>query len=246
MQRNIENGDTARTQEVRLFLEEVCCHLCRYHHVEKDGVRPEDIRIVTEFNLGVSDLFADIRVEVPGGEIYFVEVKYGYAGDNLVKHVLRKYRAGVGRPGTASRVVLVVDTGDYADWPDLRKRIESGLRPGLALEVWDEEHLLSMVRLRFGCEFKKISEETIIELRSAIDAAMGRHAFGQEWTGGTLQLQLLWHLSPWHIRQLRDRRRLTERSILPPGMYEKVAVIMADLLSISRVPWNATRSNGPL
>jgi class 3 adenylate cyclase len=220
-------------QEVRLFLEEVCCHLCRYHHMEKDCIKPEEVRIVPEFSLGHPGSFADVRVETPGGEIYFLEVKYGYPADKIVRHLLRKYGPDVVAVKGARRLILVVDTSDYPDWADIRRRIEAGLNPGLVLDVWDMERLLSMIRLRFNCDVRAVSEANIIGLKDVIDDATGRYAFGGEWTGNALQLTLLWHLSHWRIRQLREQYQLTARSILPPGMYDRVVVLMADLCSFS-------------
>src|SRR5687767_13374624 len=65
--------------ELRLFLEEICCNLCRFRHVRADGIPPERVRIDQEVCLGGSGaVFADIRVRAPGIAPYFVEVKYGY------------------------------------------------------------------------------------------------------------------------------------------------------------------------
>jgi len=220
-------------QEIRLFLEEVCCHLCRYHHMDKEGVKPEDVEVTPEFNLGLPGSFADIRVQAPSGELYFVEVKYGYPDDRIVKHLTRKYGTDIPALKAARGIILVLDTKHRPGWPDMQRRIEAGLRPGLKLEVWDEDRLLALVRQRFGVEVTEISEERIVELKDAIDRATGEYAFGSEWNGGALQLTLLWHFSHWRIRQMREQHQLTARTILPPGLHTHVVVLMADLCSFS-------------
>src|SRR5262245_11689765 len=91
---------------LRLLLEEVCCDLCRFEHVHKDGCKPEDVRIDREFPLGVG--FADIRVEAPGSPAYFVEVKFGYSNEVLRRHLRRKYGTGAGFTEACVKVILVI------------------------------------------------------------------------------------------------------------------------------------------
>src|SRR6476620_4137255 len=77
--------------ELRLLLEGLCCDLCRFEHVIADGLSPEAIRIDREYWLGTPGAFADIMVAPAGRPAYFVEVKFGYRNDNLLRHLLRKY-----------------------------------------------------------------------------------------------------------------------------------------------------------
>src|SRR5690348_635867 len=77
--------DTAALLETRLFLEEICCDLCRFQHSAEDGVAPEDVRIRQEVSLGAPGAFADIQVRVPGSRPYFIEVKWGYEAEQLVE-----------------------------------------------------------------------------------------------------------------------------------------------------------------
>ena len=65
---------------------------CRFEHVIKDQLAPETIRIDREYWLGAPGAFADIRVCPPGEHPYFVEVKFGYTREMLVRHLARKYR----------------------------------------------------------------------------------------------------------------------------------------------------------
>src|SRR5580698_10391402 len=52
-------------RQVRLFLEEICCDLCRFQHVKQDGVAPESVSVNREAYLGEPGAFADIRVKAP-------------------------------------------------------------------------------------------------------------------------------------------------------------------------------------
>lgn len=72
--------------ELRLLLEEVCCDLCRFEHVVKEGAAPQSVQIDREFYLGAPDAFADVRIAPASSRPYFVEVKYGYTDEKLVRH----------------------------------------------------------------------------------------------------------------------------------------------------------------
>jgi len=224
--------DEVYLHELRLFLEETFCSLLRSHHVIQGGVDPKDVRIDQEYFLGIPNAFADIRVEVKGIPPYFIEVDYGYSPERAVASLIHKYKQGA-RLGEAPKVVVVVDATLAATWRDIESRIRSGLTPGLNLEVWDETALLGMLRDWFGLEAETICEEKIQSLRSAVDNAEGRHAFGEAWTNDGLQSSLIWHYGFWKLRQLRDRDGLTPRTMLPPGMYPGVVTVIADLCGFS-------------
>src|SRR6185436_20588587 len=96
-------------RDMRLFLEELCCDLCRFQHAGQGSFQPEDIRINQEVYLGIAGAFADIEVKVPHAAPYFVEIKYGYPPDKLIRHISRKYGAQTEADKTASKVVLVVE-----------------------------------------------------------------------------------------------------------------------------------------
>ena len=70
-------------RELRLFIEEICCNLCRFYHVDKEGVSPEDVKIHQQVYLGVPGSYADILVQVPGSPPYIMEVEYGYPADDI-------------------------------------------------------------------------------------------------------------------------------------------------------------------
>ena len=227
----------ADAYEVRLFLEEICCNLCRFQHAAEDGVAPEAVRIDQECYLGLPRAFADIRVQVPGAAPYFVEVDWGYGTERLLRSLARKYGAdacGNGAPGARAvgKVVLVADTHNHANWPEVEARLRASFRPGLRLEVWDEARLLSLLAERFGVALGSISPAELLGVRDAMGAAEARHAFGDVPHGDALEASLLWHFGFWRLRQLRDRG-LGKRDMFPPGYYRGVVVLMADLSGYS-------------
>jgi class 3 adenylate cyclase len=223
--------------QLRLLLEELCCDLCRFAHVRDDGLAPGAVEIDREVYMGSAGAFADIRVRPGGARPYYVEVKHGYPDPALVQHLGRKYGSGDGPAGEAAKLVLVVDTAGRGDWPRCLASISSALRPGLALEVWDEEEFLRRLRECFGVEVDAISPERMIDVRHAIDRAKGFHAFGapclEDYDHDPLKEELLWHFGFWRLRELREQRGLGPREMLVPGVYRDVVVLLADMCSFS-------------
>ncbi|HWP44908.1 MAG TPA: hypothetical protein VNO14_16825 [Blastocatellia bacterium] len=151
----------------------------------------------------------------------------------IVNHLARKYGANTPLVSRASKVILVVDSARRPDWAGTMREVEAVIRPELKLEVWDEEHLLSLVHERFGVRLESVFEENVVEMRAALTAGKGRYAFGEVWSNDFLQQSPLWHFGFWRLKQLRERHNLSPRAIMPPGNYKRVAVLMADLCSFS-------------
>ncbi|MGH8594926.1 MAG: adenylate/guanylate cyclase domain-containing protein [Gammaproteobacteria bacterium] len=223
--------------QLRLLLEEVCCDLCRFEHVSRHGCSPESVQIDREFYLGTPGAFADIRVVPPGQQAYFVEVKYGYSFDTLLRHLRRKYGPETSGSTLGSKIILVIDSEDHRGRAPSVGEFARNVHPGLELEVWDEQHLLSLIRERFGTDLPAITAESLVDVRQVIDAAKGFHAFAgesiEQYEHDPLKAQLLWHFGFWRLRQLRARGRRTPREILPPETYRRAAVLIADLCSFS-------------
>ena len=228
---------TSHHGELRLLLEELCCDLCRFEHVIRDGLVPEAVRIDREYWLGAPGAFADIRVAPSGHATYFVEVKFGYRNDVLVAHLLRKYAPPIPGHAATGKIVLVVDCVARPGWDRLETEIAKGLAPGFELEIWDEDRLVAFLTERFGINITSITPAALLDVRQAIDRAKGYHAFGgpslTEYEHEPLNAELLWHFGFWRLKQLRSAGRATPRDILPPGPYPGVAVVLADLCSFS-------------
>jgi class 3 adenylate cyclase len=219
-------------KELRLFLEEICCDLCRFQHVTQNNVRPEDVHINQEVFLGTPGAFADIQVKLPYTPPYFVEIKYGYPPDKVIKHLKRKYGTRTEANRGASKLVLVLDSNCYDCWFDANEEIRQSLYPELALEIWTDETLLSLISSEFDIQIDSLAEENLAEIRDAVDRAKGRHAFGEAFTNDSLQSALLWHFGFWLLRTLRESNE-RERAILSPGLYKGVVTIFADLSCFS-------------
>lgn len=219
-------------RELRLFIEEICCNVCRFLHAREVGLAPEEVRITQESYLGTKGAYADIRVQVKDRAPYFIEVKYGYSRDQIIASLTRKYGPGT-RLGGAARIIIVLDAGSLEIWPEMVTGIQPLLQPGLQVELWDEKTLLSMLRDLFGVEADSFSEQHVLEMRTAVDRAKGKYAFEDTWVADEVQNALIWHYGFWRLRQLRDGGGLTARTIMPPGLYPDVAVVMADLCSFS-------------
>jgi len=57
----MSNGDTIQRLdivELRLFIEELACSICRFMHASQDGVEPQSVRIKQEVQLGAPNAFA--------------------------------------------------------------------------------------------------------------------------------------------------------------------------------------------
>jgi len=219
-------------KELRLFLEEICCDLCRFQQVRQNNVRPEDVCILQEVYLGTPGAFADIQVKVPNAAPYFVEIKYGYPPDKVIKHLKRKYGTRTEANAGAAKLILVIDSDRYEDWAEAEAELRKSLYSELVLEIWTEERLLSLISTEFDLRLDSLAEENLTEIRDAVDRAKGRHAFGESFTGDALQSALLWHFGFWLLRTLRESD-YAPRTILSPSLYKGVVTIFADLSCFS-------------
>lgn len=230
------NRESVR-RELALFIEELCCELCRFEHVLNGGCAPETVRVEREVNVGSKHAFADIRVRPPGQLPYYVEVKYDYAPDLLVRQLQRKYSLDTPAIQQARKLVLVIDTRQYSDWPSLQERVRKALASHLTLEVWDEKRLSALLAERFDVHVDGVSEDNAQLLRDAIDRARGFYAFGGkvlgEYENNTLQNTLLYHFDFWRLKQIREALGAKNaREMFRPGLYPGV-VLTADLCSYS-------------
>lgn len=224
------------TVELRLLLEEVCADLSRFELMAAHGLSPDAIQIDREANLGAPGMFADIRLQPRGQPACFVEVKFGYPSEALVKSLKRKYQMPMAGTKTAGRVVLVVDEAHRPDFPQLVAQARGVLHPGLELEVWNEARLQAMIKRHFGVDVDRIEPDRLLDVRAAIEHAMGRYAFlaapGQPYEHDALRAQLLWHLGFWRVRELYEKAG-QPRKLLQPATYPEVAIVLADMCSFS-------------
>lgn len=228
-----ESLPDAHLFELRLFIEEIVCNVCRFRHVSEDKMKPQDVRIRQEVGLRPPDAFADIGVILPDGTEYFVEVDIGYSIDRLLESIGRKYSHVLQQFQNVSKLVLLVDRNDYEDWDACEQQVANLLPEHWALEVWDEQHLLDVIRTYLKVEIESISRENVSELRASIDAAKGSYAFGSEYGNDPLDASLLWHFGYWRLRELFDASGGDRRSVFIPREYDSVVVMVADLSGFS-------------
>lgn len=220
-----------KLESTRLFLEEICADLLRFRHAAGAVAGPHGIEIAREVNLGGKDRFADLRVRVPGRPPCYAEIKYGYTAAEVVQKLKRKY--GDGSRPDLEKLIVVLRTGDFPDWPSLKAEIESMIRPEGALEIWDESDVLKMIKGFFEVEIDRLDETTRSRLRQAIDQAKWRQAFGPDYEGHGLASTLLWHFNHWSLCELRGRHAVEPEEVLRYGIYPHVAVVMTDLCGFS-------------
>jgi adenylate cyclase len=232
----MSNGDTIQRLdivELRLFIEELACSICRFMHVSQDGVEPQSVRIKQEVQLGAPNAFADIVVRAPGMAPYIVEVDYGYSLERIAESLSRKYQRELGWFKSISKLILIFDRDNHPDDQELEKHVRTLIPVHWELELWDEYRLLERVRNQFGVDVNSLDHDRLLDVRIAIDRAKGIYAFGGAYDNSPLDAALLWHLGYWRLRELFESAGRNKRAILPPDTYSAVAVVFADLSGFS-------------
>jgi class 3 adenylate cyclase len=216
--------------EFRLFLEEICCELCRSRHVREDGLPAELVATVRDTQIGPGDAYADIKVIPADRSPYFVEIKWGYDGEELIRRLARKYAAGLN--DQRRKLIVVTDLADQPAWPVIAEKIRGGLCPALEVEVWGERELLRQIDDLFGLAIDRLSGADYQAIRDSIIRAEWTRVFGDT-ADDRLAPTLLWHFSPWTLNRLSRDLGLPPHGILRPGVHPKLAILMADLCSFS-------------
>lgn len=228
--------DTHSAVELRLLLEEVCADLCRFEHTIAIGRRPGAINIDREASVGHPGCFADIVIQPHGQPARFMEVNFGYTNEALLKSLQRKFHVPTAVTRTANGVILVVDEAGRPDFATVIEQARAVLHEGLALEVWTEARLRQMIQQHFKVEVDRFEPDRLLDVRAAIEHAMGRYAFrvapGHPYEHDALRAQLLWHLGFWRVRELYEKAG-HPRQVLEPATYPEVVIVMADICSFS-------------
>lgn len=216
--------------EVRLFLEEICGELCRMDHVARDHLAAEAIKVQREVSLGRAGAFADLHVAPDGAAPYFVEVKWGYSGRELIERLVRKYERNP--DSDARRLLLVSDLVDGVDWNGTLARLRERLSPELAIEAWGERALLARVKAGFGLDLDGFSGDGLRLIRDAMMRAEWQSAFGKA-ADERMMPTLLWHFSPWTLARLHRERGFGPDDVMRPGAYRDIIIVIADLCAFS-------------
>lgn len=231
------NDDAVQSNQLRLLLEEICCDICRFRHANQNASAIPKLQIIREFYLGSPGLFADILVVTESTPPYYVEVKYGYPTATLLAHLRRKYNNPKAKLGDVRGLIVVAEAESEAARLALEQELAQSLLPGFKIEVWDEKRVLSLLLEQFGVEVASLKFANMREIREMIERAKGFHAFGgvslSDYRNDPLTSELLWHFDFWRLLDFRKSQGKTPTSILPPGLYRNVAVIVGDLCSFS-------------
>ena len=218
--------------ELRLFIEELACNICRFTHASLDKVEPQLVRIKQEVQLGAPDAFADIVVNAPHAN-YIVEVVYGYPLERLSESLSRKYQRKIDWFEGVSKLVVIFDRDNHPDPSHLQHHVRALIPSHWELELWDEQELLVRVREHFGIRLDSLQPAALHDVRLAIDRAKGTYAFGDAYEQSALDAMLLWHFGYWRLREAFRSANGNKRAILPPATYRAVAVVFADLSGFS-------------
>jgi len=228
------NGHSAQDGvELRLFIEELACNICRFMHASEDRVEPQSVGIKQEVQLGAPNAFADIVVHAPGIASYIVEVDYGYTLERIRESLSRKYQRDLDWFKSISKLILIFDRDNHPDSRELEKHVRKLIPGHWGVELWDEHQLLERVRTHFGVDVDSLDYDRLLDVRVAIDRAKGIYAFGDAYDNSPLDAALLWHLGYWRLRGLFKSAKGNKRLILSPGSYRAVTVVFADLSGFS-------------
>ena len=218
--------------ELRLFIEELACNICRFSHASQDKVEPQSVRIKQEVRLGGPDAFADIVVNGPRGN-YIVEVVYGHSSERVCESISRKYQRALDWFKNISRLIVIFDSENHPEQPRLERHLRALIPSHWDLELWDESDLFSRVQEHFGITLESLQPDALQDVRLAIDRAKGTYAFGDAYEQSALDTALLWHFGYWRLRGLFTSVNGDKRAILPADTYRGVAVVFADLSGFS-------------
>jgi class 3 adenylate cyclase len=218
---------------LRLFLEDVTCDNLLFKHLVENDQGSSTCEIDREYYLGAPRTFADIRIGPVSGPEYFIEVKFGYTEARLLETLRRKYSIDTPQIRAAGKLLVVTSNSTK----EFETQIQRIINPCLQLEVWTEATLKSQIQERLGINIDSITEHELLDVRERIENAQGCFAFGGEnvaaYDNDPLRAELLWLLGPLKLKRLRETGRNSPREMLPPGRYQRVAVLMADLSSFS-------------
>ncbi len=218
---------------IRLFLDEVYCEVLRYEHAEQYKISPQDVEVWREVYLGESGSYADVFVQPGDHEKYYLEIKLGMEGHEVVEDLHREYGPDdTFHPGVSLLKVLV-NKKDYSDFKEVEKESRKKVHPGLKLEFVDRQTVVDKIKKRYGVEVTDFTPDTLLEVRDAIDKEKWRYAFGDEHAESPLRDMLLWNFSSWHLAKIAKEQNVLPHTVLRPKLYKGVVILMADLCSFS-------------
>ena len=214
------------------LVEEICADLCRLECAAAAGCEPAQISVEREVTLG-NESFSDIRVDAPGMAPFFLENKLAYAPADFVDRLQRKYGQRTPAWRGAQRLIIVLDRASIPEPAELERRVRAAVAPDLAVEFWGVTDLFARIRTTFEHEITDLSQDSLLDVRAAIEQAQWRRAFGGKFLDDPRTATLLWHLSPWELGRLHRDEGLAPADMLESRTYRGVVVLMADLCAFT-------------
>jgi class 3 adenylate cyclase len=221
----------SETFELYLYMEDLCCELCRFEHLA-EGVLPQDIRIRQKVDLGKTGAYADASISLCGERTYFLEVNWGYDRAEIAERIAYKYESNTPALGKAHKLRVVVSDDD-SELASIESTLRACVDPQLEIEVWTAPRLREMILRHFQMEVRRFEREDVLAVRSAIEKTKGKYAFGSSYDGSVAQLMLMWHMGCWTIRRVQQEANMTVESVMRKGLYRDAAVLIADLSGFS-------------
>ena len=136
-------------RQVMLFLEEICCDLCKYRHVVEENYPADLVKVHREVQItSESERFGDIRVYVKSNDepiSYFLEVDYGYQLEKIIGTITYKYGLDNNIDPLCTKLVILTSKLDKDESVTLEDKISAVLNPGLTIEIWDETQFIGMI-----------------------------------------------------------------------------------------------------
>jgi len=222
--------DPVELMELRLFLEDICYDLVRFREAHGRGVRHGDIHIRQESAMPGDTGYADLEILHPDGPSDYIEVKWGYEADQLLSALGRKYGTLGRRTAFRSTLSVVTDLSDE-EWAAFEAAAGSVLDGRLILERLDRARFEAQLQEHFGVALPRVDRACLLQVRSAIEKTKGVLAFGEGYKGSILEDNTLWHVGHWVVEKARERDDLA--TLLAPGLYTDVAVVIADISGFS-------------
>ncbi len=224
-------------QEVRLFTEEICCELFRFGEAQRAHVSPDQVRIDREVYLGQPSAFADLRVTAPGSSPFFIDVKCATPRQTVVDRIAHKYGQGCALDGATQLLVFVDEDESPGDSSSLAHELQSRVASGLEVQVFGSKQLAARLGEQFDIALDSFEEERFHDIREAILRKKWLYSCANcpkpALEDVSLRDELLWKFAFWRVRELLEAGRSDPRSILRPGSYEDIAIVIVDMCSFS-------------
>ena len=217
----------------RLFFEEVFCDVIRHDRVHNKGQSGKDLEIWRNVYLGEAGSYADIFVQEPNGEKYYVEVKFGMSERALIEDLEREYGPGDKFHPGVSKVLILANPDEYRDWKAIMKEIKARCHKMLSFDVMSQSDLFKLIEQAYQLDEGSVIGKEFHEVFEIVEHAKWCDAFGDEHADSPNRDMALWNFSAAKLSEMSRSQNVEPHNILEPRIYHDCVVMMADLCSFS-------------